>query len=94
MKFPILTKIKTKVEPFYSFLYTYATKRNIIVGFILIVLLNIFLISKYPTKLNVICFLTATFTSLKWIFAIITLSIVLINLLYLLSSKILVKTKN
>jgi len=50
----------------------------------------ILMLSKYPTKLNVICNLTSIFTSLKWIFAAITFLIIIslfINLMYLKALK-------
>lgn len=42
---------------------------------------------KYPEKMENICNITATFTTLKWIFAIITFLIIVLNLIYLTISK-------
>lgn len=46
---------------------------------------------KYPEKLENICNITATFTTLKWIFAIITFLIIVLNLIYLTISKAFLK---
>lgn len=54
----------------------------------------IVMLTKYPTKLATICNLTSIFTSLKWIFAIITLALFLTNLGYLLISKVFLKKYN
>lgn len=54
----------------------------------------IVMLSKYPTKLNTICSLTSTFTSLKWIFAVITFVIVLTSLIYLIILKSKLRIKN
>ncbi|MCF6181484.1 hypothetical protein [Lutibacter sp.] len=54
----------------------------------------IIMLTKYPEKLSSICNLTSIFTSLKWIFAIITFIIILINLSYLLISKLFIKKYN
>ena len=54
----------------------------------------VIMLTKYPIKLVGICNLTSIFTSLKWIFAIITFIIVLINLGYLLASKVFIKKYN
>lgn len=48
---------------------------------------------KYPTKLETICNFTATFTALKWVFAVITLLIIVINLIYLIISTLFLKYK-
>lgn len=45
------------------------------------------MLSKYPTKLETICNLTSTFTSLKWVFAGFTFLIIFSNILKLVISK-------
>jgi len=54
----------------------------------------IVMLTKYPVKLDTLCNLTSIFTSLKWIFAIITFIIVLVNFGYLLISKFVLKKQN
>ncbi len=43
----------------------------------------IIMLSKYPLILNEVCIITSTFTSLKWIFAMVTFSIFVINIVKL-----------
>lgn len=54
----------------------------------------IIMLTKYPEKLSNICNLTSIFTSLKWIFAIVTFIIILVNMGYLLISKLFIKKYN
>jgi hypothetical protein len=54
----------------------------------------IIMLTKYPIKLDTLCHLTSIFTSLKWIFAIITFIIVLVNLSYLFIFKLFIKKNN
>jgi len=48
----------------------------------------IFMLTKYPIKLAIICNLTSIFTSLKWIFAIVTFVLISTNLVWLIIAKI------